>query len=563
MRDDVKKEELEKIFMEFMACPDNIYPWNIYPEWKKICTEYQNYDSKKWQNLIYTRILCSAVGDTAKKNDLDKGTIESLKEYAKDPKDENFKKIQENLNVIFNQGKSSASSNFTAKINKMAAVFDKETAFIPSENKFNDCCEWLEKKFNMKVEGNSWLEKNKKLNNQLKNFLSSHIPENNLQKSECKKDNDFIFKAFPTWVQFSKDRVFPTESNPNVIFYGAPGTGKTYYVRQYLKIKFPDEKEFNKHVKWVQFHPSYSYEDFIEGIKPIGIKNDSVELKLVNGQFKDFCIKAKEDRSKEYYFVADEINRANLSAVFGETLSLLESGYRDFRKNENEEEERNMIETQYSELEKKLSNEEKKEICYNNDGYAAGKFGIPVNIRFIGMMNDVDKSIDSFDLALRRRFKWIRMDCDYNVIRNKVEKNDVENYIKRCARLNYFISGRDPKSYRGLENCNEIGVDKNNSLKLGSSYEFGHSNFLKINDICNQNQIQKEDLDELFVLFLQPTLKEYLRSFFPEDEIEIKLGGAKEVFLGKEKNAKPQEKGNDGEPQSEKEKKGIALPNDE
>jgi hypothetical protein len=554
MSETVEKEELEKLFMEFMACPDNVYPWNIYAEWKKICGEYQSYDSPKWQDLIYNRNICSAVGDTAKKNEFDEETIKSLKNYANNPNDENFKKIEEKLNVAFNQGKKGAPTNFTAKINKMAAVFDKESAFIPSENKFNDCCEWLEKKFKLKVEGDCWLKKNKNLNKLLKENISLSMPGDNLQKSVCKKDNDFVFKAFPTWVQFSKDRVFPTESNPNVIFYGAPGTGKTYYVRQYLKIKFPDEEEFNKHVKWVQFHPSYSYEDFIEGIKPIGIKHDSVELKLVNGQFKDFCIKAKENRSEEYYFVADEINRANLSAVFGETLSLLESGYRDFRKNENENEERNMIETQYSELEKKLSDEEKRDICYDyNNGNTAGKFGIPANIRFIGMMNDVDKSIDSFDLALRRRFKWIRMDCDYNVIRNNIEKNDVESYVKRCARLNYFISGRDPKSYKGLENCNEIIVDKNNSLKLGSSYEFGHSNFLKIKEICAQNQIQKDDLDELFVLFLQPTLKEYLRSFFSEDVVESKLGDAKGVFLGKEKIAKPQEKGNDGETQPEKE----------
>ena len=67
MSETVEKEELEKLFMEFMACPDNVYPWNIYAEWKKICGEYQSYDSPKWQELIYNRNICSAVGDTAKK----------------------------------------------------------------------------------------------------------------------------------------------------------------------------------------------------------------------------------------------------------------------------------------------------------------------------------------------------------------------------------------------------------------------------------------------------------------------------------------------------------------
>ena len=78
----------------------------------------------------------------------------------------------------------------------------------------------------------------------------------------------------------------------------------------------------------LQFHPSFTYEDFIEGIKPKGVSKDgNIRFELVNGIFKNFCIKAKEYPKKDFYFVVDEINRANLSMVFGETLSLLEKDY--------------------------------------------------------------------------------------------------------------------------------------------------------------------------------------------------------------------------------------------
>ena len=315
---------------------------------------------------------------------------------------------------------------------------------------------------------------------------------------------------------------FPTESQPNVIFYGAPGTGKTYEVKNMINIVCQGDK--NRY-EWVQFHPSFSYEDFIEGIKPVGIDEKNVKLELVNGIFKDFCIKAKralevyvEDQSKNktepiFYFIVDEINRANLSSVFGETLSLLEASYRDDP--EKEDFSRNLIKLQYSKLDKKNP--------YECDENGEAKFGIPKNIRFIGMMNDVDKSIDAFDLALRRRFKWIRKDCNYEAIKEVLIKDGLEEeqitpYIESCKKINGFIS------------------DAGNGLHLGKSYEFGHSFFMKIKDYVsksgeNANIIESKNKKALFEEHLSPTLKEYLRSFFTEDEIESKLTDAKNLFV--------------------------------
>ena len=132
------------------------------------------------------------------------------------------------------------------------------------------------------------------------------------------------------------------------------------------------------------------------------------------------------------------------------------------------------------------------------------------------MMNDVDKSIDAFDLALRRRFKWIRKDCDYEVIENEVkfrngdDFHNIEKYSKSCKNLNDFIS-------------EELG--------MGKSYEFGHSFFMKITGIANSRTISPKNLNVLFNLHLRPTLKEYLRSMFAESQLDNKLEEALSVFV--------------------------------
>lgn len=349
----------------------------------------------------------------------------------------------------------------------------------------------------------SYYKKNYAILNSILNILE--IKKTNLDLQILNNITTMLWE----YATYTNDN-FPTEEEPNVIFYGAPGTGKTYAVNQFLKMKniTPD------HYKVVQFHPSFTYEDFIEGIKPTGIDNGNVKLELVNGIFKQFCIEAKKDPNNEYYFIADEINRANLSSVFGETLSLLEADYRDDCSDENN---RHLIDTQYSQLEIKLND---KEIFY--DEKKPGKFGIPKNIRFIGMMNDVDKSIDSFDLALRRRFKWIRKDCDYDAIenelskRNKISYSEVENYCSYCKKLNEHIS-----------------KSSNNSLGLGKSYEFGHSFFIKIVDFISKSQktITVDARCKLFDSHLRPTLQEYLRGVYESDEdVEREIKKSRTIF---------------------------------
>ena len=299
------------------------------------------------------------------------------------------------------------------------------------------------------------------------------------------------------------------QKSKNIILYGAPGTGKTYTsdqnILRILENEYDNSQiEENRYEK-VQFHPSYSYEDFIEGLKPL-LKNNQISLELQKGSFYKFCDIAREYEYKynsadeknklkwAFFFLVDEINRAELSRVFGEIMYALDKRG-------------NKIKTQYS----YISNEE---------------FSIPNNLYFIGTMNDVDRSIDSFDLALRRRFFWYRMDCDYSVIYEVLNDEEYQNigklndkniptngYLKSCYELNKFITN-----------------DGEKNLGLGKLYELGHSYFLNIKQHIKNKKIDKKALGSLFDFSIEQILKEYLRSEFDEKEIEKKLKEAKKIF---------------------------------
>lgn len=360
--------------------------------------------------------------------------------------------------------------------------------------------QWLEELYNDFIDGDA--EGIFTKNHQVCLVAKKLLSVNEQDKGELILLSRFLWR-------YVNARTIADADNPNVIMYGPPGTGKTYSVVNSLD--FVSQGDSSRY-EVLQFHPSFTYEDFIEGIKPKGVSKDgNIRFELVNGIFKNFCIKAKNTPDKSFYFVVDEINRANLSSIFGETLSLLEKDYRHDGKNT-----KNLIRTQYSTLIEDLIKEDKKyeALAYTIDKGEV-KFGVPENVFFIGMMNDVDKSIDAFDLALRRRFKWIRKDCDYDVIeeetrfKRKEDFSNISQYLKACEKLNNYISA-------------ELG--------LGKSYEFGHSFFMKMSDIAKRKEITQHNLETLFNLYLRPTLKEYLRAVFAESELDGKLDEALNRF---------------------------------
>lgn len=302
----------------------------------------------------------------------------------------------------------------------------------------------------------------------------------------------------------------------NMILHGAPGTGKTYSVENSIKkrLEFNSSQTVDNQFTLVQFHSSYGYEDFIDGIKPSGFDNNGVlKLELVNGEFKKVCIEAFKELVKasnesrqphKFYFVADEINRAELSRVFGELLLCIEDDKR--LRFENKKLVGTLVKTQNSNVWQK----EHSVVTLNKSGQISDNgefyFGVPENLYFIGTMNDIDRSVDSFDLALRRRFFWKHFECDYDVIRQNYGSNPkVDEYINVCKKLNDHI-------------ISEKGFN------LGESYQLGHSYFLK------PLKINSEQLEKIWMSNIAPLLKEYLRSEYSEKDIKTHLHKAKALF---------------------------------
>jgi hypothetical protein len=305
------------------------------------------------------------------------------------------------------------------------------------------------------------------------------------------KLTSFLYQRFGLSVDFE---------HKNLVYYGPPGTGKTHRVTEAIAQRVLAEGfKFEDMCEIVQFHPSYSYEDFIEGLKPVNVAGGGISLAVRPGVFKRFCKKAmdalREDRMngekepRTFYFVADEINRAELSRVLGEVLVCLEESKRiDFDKDGNEAGLR--VTTQY--------------------GYMAGdgedRFGVPANLYFVGTMNDIDRSIDSFDMALRRRFAWVRTGCDYEVIRESVNGDKhADAYTDICKRLNLFIR---------------------ETLMLGQAYEIGHAYFMTIAG----RGLNDSSVRQLFDTRIEPLLSEYLRAQHSPDQIVGKVKEARAIF---------------------------------
>jgi len=198
-----------------------------------------------------------------------------------------------------------------------------------------------------------------------------------------------------------------------IIFQGPPGTGKTYVAERLARLMISEKTGF---YDVIQFHPAYAYEDFIQGIRP-QTKDGKLTYQTAKGRFLDFCDRAKDDETdgSPCVMIIDEINRAHLARVFGELMYLLE--YRD------------------------------KEMSLAIGGET---FRVPDNVYIIGTMNTADRSIALVDHALRRRFTFIRLQPDYDVLGKYLEKRGYpfDSLIKTLRKVNTAI---DDKNY-------EIGI---------------------------------------------------------------------------------------------------------
>lgn len=233
----------------------------------------------------------------------------------------------------------------------------------------------------------------------------------------------------------------------NVILQGAPGVGKTFAAKR-LAYSIMGVKDPNR-VMMVQFHQGYSYEDFIMGFRP---SEKGFELK--HGAFYNFCKEAEIDSENEYFFIIDEINRGNLSKIFGELFMLIESDKRG-------------VELQ---------------LLYSDE-----KFSVPSNVYIIGMMNTADRSLAMLDYALRRRFAFYEMkpgfDSDgFHEYRINLASEKFDRLINCVENLNSVIAADD---------------------SLGEGFCIGHSYF------CNLKEATDQALSSIVEFELIPLLKEY------------------------------------------------------
>ena len=369
-------------------------------------------------------------------------------------------------------------------------------------------------------------------------------------------------------------------SSQNLILRGAPGTGKTYLAKEIaLELTGGNEDQ----IGFVQFHPSYDYTDFVEGLRPVSNGDGTIEFKLQDGIFKKFCQKARDaqktggqdnfeetwtkltdainekqgqylfprssvpaslnsqgnvkfdspvatkekvyllykgeetklkyetyqkivldhmkesyglsdyvsptiDTDKKFVFIIDEINRGEISKIFGELFFSIDPGYRG---------EKGSVSTQYANL-------------HETDD----KFYIPENVYIIGTMNDIDRSVDTFDFAMRRRFRFVEVTAESQVAMLDKELNiHAEEAKTRLRNLNAAI-----------ENVQE----------LNSHYHIGPSYFLKLKDVGFDYELLWSD-------YLKPLLEDYLRGSYEEDET---LKTLKKAFnLTNNEQTEPQDTG--------------------
>lgn len=257
---------------------------------------------------------------------------------------------------------------------------------------------------------------------------------------------DFLSEVFMTSEQYDMLHTLLVNKQ-NLILQGAPGVGKTFAARR-LAYSFIGRRDESR-VQMVQFHQNYSYEDFVMGYRPMG---DGFGLQY--GIFYRFCQKAASNPNEPYFFIIDEINRGNMSKIFGELLMLIEKDYRGT----------------------------KMTLAYNGM-----PFLVPGNLYIIGMMNTADRSLAMLDYALRRRFSFFDMEPGFLS----------EGFVR------YMDSFEDDTFSMLIEQVKNLNKEIANDAALGKGFCIGHSYF------CGKKAVTDEWMEAVVEYDILPMLREY------------------------------------------------------
>ena len=326
--------------------------------------------------------------------------------------------------------------------------YNKYIENFPNGKEYLELCDkLLEDIKNNKYEFKHFPELSEKAWRFLNNPPQPPIPTENYDK------NKFLQEVYITEEEYNKLEKLIKEKK-NIILQGSAGVGKTYAAKR-LAYSIIGEKD-KERVEMIQFHQSYSYEDFIMGYRP---NENGFELK--EGIFYKLCKEAEEDGGNKYFLIIDEINRGNISKIFGELFMLIEND--------------------------KRGEEEALELIYTNEN-----FSVPENLYIIGLMNTADRSLAMLDYALRRRFAFYDMkpafDSEqFKEYQNKLNNNKFNSLIEKIKELNKVIS-------------------EDGSLVVG--FCIGHSYFCNLEDI-KDDKAMFDKLSLIIEFELIPLLKEY------------------------------------------------------